>query len=151
MQLKLNMSCHLLKFEWDKFQIDISKHVEKSPQNADGRTDGHFHGVIRPVFFKRAYRNYSNQTGIKALVWYSRSLFKLIEAGWRIHVSIILPPMVQIIACRQAIQLNQCWNVVDWTLRNKLQWRFTKFLYFIQENAFENVVWKTTAISSRAQ
>ena len=38
MQLKLDMSCHLLNV-YTKFQIDISKHVKKSPENADGRTD----------------------------------------------------------------------------------------------------------------
>ena len=36
--------------------------------------------------------------------------------------------------------LNQCWNIVNWTLRNKLQRNFNQNLYiFIQENAFENV------------
>ena len=37
--------------------------------------------------------------------------------------------------------LNQCWVIVNWTLRNKLQWNFnqnTKF--FIHENLSENVV-----------
>ena len=35
---------------------------------------------------------------------------------------------------------------------NKLQWNFNRNLYnFIQENAFENVVWKTAAILSRPQ
>ena len=38
MKLKLDMSCHLLK-AYTKFQIDISKPVEKSPENSDGRTD----------------------------------------------------------------------------------------------------------------
>ena len=38
MQLKLNMPCFLLNV-YTKFQIDISKRVEKSPENADGRTD----------------------------------------------------------------------------------------------------------------
>ena len=38
MQLKLDMSCHLLNV-YTKFQIDISKHVEENPENADGRTD----------------------------------------------------------------------------------------------------------------
>ena len=43
--------------------------------------------------------------------------------------------------------LNQCRNIVDWTLRNKLQWNFKRNSYiFIQENAFENVVWKMAAI-----
>ena len=38
MKLKLDMSCHLLNV-YTKFQIDISKHVEKESGNADGRTD----------------------------------------------------------------------------------------------------------------
>ena len=37
--------------------------------------------------------------------------------------------------------LKQCWNVVNWTLGNKLQWNLNRNLYiFIQENAFENRV-----------
>ena len=47
---------------------------------------------------------------------------------------------------------NQCWNIVNKTLRNKLQWNLHQNSYiFIQENAFENVVWKTAAILSRPQ
>ena len=38
------------------------------------------------------------------------------------------------------------------TIRNKLQWDFNRNLYiFVQENAFENVVWKMAAILSRPQ
>ena len=48
MQLKLDMSCHLLNV-YTKFQIDISKHVEEK-SGKRGRTDGHCHGIIRPVF-----------------------------------------------------------------------------------------------------
>ena len=48
--------------------------------------------------------------------------------------------------------LNQWWNIVNWTNRNKLQWNFNQnHNIFIQENAFENVVWKTAAILSRLQ
>ena len=39
MQLKLDMSSYLLNV-YTKFQIDFLKHVEKSPENADKRTDG---------------------------------------------------------------------------------------------------------------
>ena len=47
--------------------------------------------------------------------------------------------------------LNQCWNIVNWTLRNKLQWNLKQNSYiFIEENAFENVVWKMAAILSRS-
>ena len=48
--------------------------------------------------------------------------------------------------------LNQRWNNVNWTLGNKLQWNLNRNLtIFIQENAFENVVWKMVAILSRPQ
>ena len=46
--------------------------------------------------------------------------------------------------------LNQCWNIVSWTPRNKLQWNSNRNSYiFIQENPFENVVWKMAAILSQ--
>ena len=48
--------------------------------------------------------------------------------------------------------LNQCWNIVNWTLGNKLQWNLNRISnIFIQENEFENVVWKMAAILSRPQ
>ena len=36
--------------------------------------------------------------------------------------------------------LYQCWLIVNWTIRNKLQWNLYSDIIFIQENAFENVV-----------
>ena len=46
--------------------------------------------------------------------------------------------------------LNQWWDIVYWTFRNKLQWNFNRNSYiFTQENAFENVVWKIAATLSR--
>ena len=45
--------------------------------------------------------------------------------------------------------LKQCWNIVDWTLRNKLQWYFNWNSYiFIEKNAFECVNSEMAAISS---
>ena len=39
--------------------------------------------------------------------------------------------------------MNQRWNIVNWTPRNKLQWNVNQNSYiFIQENPFENVVWQ---------
>ena len=47
---------------------------------------------------------------------------------------------------------NQCLNIVNWTHGNKLQRNFNRNSnIFFQENAFENVVWKITAILSRSQ
>ena len=48
--------------------------------------------------------------------------------------------------------LNQCWNIVSWTLGNKLQWNLNQNSQkFVQENAFENGVWKMAAILSWPQ
>ena len=48
--------------------------------------------------------------------------------------------------------LNQCWNIVNWTLGNKLQWNFSRNSnIFIEENTFENVVCEMLFISSRPQ
>ena len=45
--------------------------------------------------------------------------------------------------------LNQCWNIVDYTLRNKLQWKSIKNTrVFIHENVFENVVCEMATILS---
>ena len=55
------------------------------------------------------------------------------------------PPLVHIMACSH--YLNRWWNIVNWTLKNKFQWYFhPNTAIFIQENAFENVVWKMTVI-----
>ena len=48
--------------------------------------------------------------------------------------------------------LNQCWNIVNWTIGNKVQWNLNRTLcIFVLENAFEIVVWKLAAILSRPQ
>ena len=48
--------------------------------------------------------------------------------------------------------LNQCWNIVNWTLRSKLQCNFNWISnIFIQENALENVVCEMASILSRPQ
>ena len=39
--------------------------------------------------------------------------------------------------------LNQCWNIINLTLRNKLQWNVNRNSYiFSQENTFENAILK---------
>ena len=48
--------------------------------------------------------------------------------------------------------LNQCWNVVDWTPGNKLQWNFSLDIYILFTSfihTFENVARKMAAILSR--
>ena len=45
--------------------------------------------------------------------------------------------------------MHQCWNIVNWILRNKLQWNFNRNLnIFIQDNVFENGVCEMAAILS---
>ena len=48
--------------------------------------------------------------------------------------------------------LKQCWDIVNWNSRNKLQWNFKRNSnIFIQENPFENIIWKMASILSRTQ
>ena len=43
--------------------------------------------------------------------------------------------------------LNQCWVIVNWALRNKLQWHFNQNTnLFIYENASENIICQTASI-----
>ena len=43
--------------------------------------------------------------------------------------------------------LNQCWNIVNWTLIKKIQWNLNhNYDIFIQENTLESVVYETVAI-----
>ena len=47
---------------------------------------------------------------------------------------------------------HQCWDIVIWTPGDKLQWNLNRNSYiFVQENAFQIVVWKMVAILSRPQ
>ena len=48
--------------------------------------------------------------------------------------------------------LNWCWIIVNWTLRNKLQWQFNQNTkLFIHENAYENIFYEMAAILSKGQ
>ena len=48
--------------------------------------------------------------------------------------------------------LKQCWIIVNWTLRNKLQWNFNQNSnILIQENVFESIVCKMASILSQLQ
>ena len=48
--------------------------------------------------------------------------------------------------------LNQCWIIVNWTLRNKLQWNFDwNSNIFIKENALENRICEMAAILSKGR
>ena len=45
--------------------------------------------------------------------------------------------------------LNQCWFIINWTRRNKLQWNFNQNTkVFIHENASENIVCEMAAVLS---
>ena len=49
----------------------------------------------------------------------------------------------------QSHDLNQCWVIINWTLRNKFQWNFNQNMkLFIYENASENIVCEMAAIFS---
>ena len=57
-----------------------------------------------------------------------------------------------VLGWRQANYLNQWWNIVNWSLTNRLQWNFNQNSYtFMEENIFESAVCKMTYISSQHQ
>ena len=57
-----------------------------------------------------------------------------------------------ILFCDPHVSTRGIASILNWTLRNKLQWNLNRnSSIFIQENAFENVVWKMAAILSRPQ
>ena len=48
--------------------------------------------------------------------------------------------------------MHQCWDIVNLDSTKKLQWNLNQNPYtFVRQNAFENVVWKTTAILCQPQ
>ena len=48
--------------------------------------------------------------------------------------------------------LNQYWNIVNLNIKNKIPWNIDRnWNIYIQENAFENVVWKIAAFLSRSE
>ena len=77
--------------------------------------------------------------------------------GWVTHIcvsnlSIIGSDNGLITWSASSSYLNQCWNIVKWTLRNKLKWNLNQNSnIFIEENAFESVVCEMSAILSRPQ
>ena len=88
---------------------------------------------------------------------FHRIQITLIHWGWEMHIRVskltvtgsdngLLPWWVT------HYYLNQCWNIVDLVLRNKIQWNDNCNLFiFIQENAFEYVVCEMAAILSQPQ
>ena len=61
--------------------------------------------------------------------------------------------LAQIMTCRifgSKHYLNQCWIIVNWTLRNKLHWNFDQNTkQFIHENVSENIVCEMATILAR--
>ena len=59
------------------------------------------------------------------------------EAEWRLYASVNQQSLVQITLVawtEPSHYLNQCWNIVNWTLRNKLHWNFNRNSnIFVQE------------------
>ena len=72
---------------------------------------------------------------------------------WCIYASVNLTELVQTMAWRRSSHyINQCWTIVNCTLRNKLHSNLNRNSYiFSPENSFENIVTKIAVILSRPQ
>ena len=116
MKLKLDMSCHLLN-AYTKFQIDISKHVEKKSGKlgrTDGQTDGHCHSIIRP-FFKRAYNKWwvikqrSSQFQVHVcILWRTHDNFHNDLPNQKFHRSFWLMGSLKLVRLRQTVRVGAC-------------------------------------------
>ena len=123
--------------------------------------------VKKSHWFTRQYRSpgvdnlqMDRQTDMEhSPVCYWASIHKTIRGlnykGWVMHICVSKQgsSSLQIMACpTPGHYLKQCWNVVNWTLRNKFQWNFDQdHTFSLKENAFENVVWKMVTILSLPQ
>ena len=84
---------------------------------------------------------------VALLSYHGYSEGKLYYSRWR-HCMTMLSLLLSF--CEG--NLNQCWNIVNLTLGNRLQWNLNRKLnFFNQENAFENVVCEIAVILSRPQ
>ena len=107
-----------------------------------GKRSRHSRRMCNPQFYLSGKRPLKNllHNGIGSLRlnrdWINQRFF----ISWR--------PSVR----RQSYYLNQRFNIVNWTLRNKIQWNLNRnYMTFIQENAFESVVLKIAADLSQPQ
>ena len=98
-------------------------------------------------------------TKVSVAIWCHKAThIELTHWGWVMHICVselwhrCFQVMTFIIIIHQSYYLKHCWDIVDWTLGNKLQWNFDWNSYILrQENLSENVVWKMAAILSGPQ
>ena len=96
---------------------------------------------------------YARQIGNHAHIYWD-ALYLLTYWGGVPHICVSKVTLVQTMTWRREPShcLNQCCNIVDWILRNKLLWNLNQNSNtFILENEFQNVVWNMMAILSRTQ
>ena len=106
-------------------------------------------------FFRRPGKRdqfQEDSAGATGMTWQrrvTRNIF--IEAEWRIYICV---DTLNIIGSDNDLSpdwRNQYGNIVNLALRNELQWNFNRYSYiFIQEYAFENVVYEMAPILSRS-
>ena len=93
------------------------------------------------------------QVGFDRMIWHIRwCQCQWTHWGWVTHICVsILTTIGSDNGLVPSHYLNQCRDIVNWALRNKLQSNPNRNSYlFIQENAFEHV-WKMAAILSPPQ
>ena len=103
-----------------------------------------------PDFFNYVIVIWGRLASMKHHKYASHSTWSwLTQWGWVTHTCVIN----LIIAYSEPNHyLDQCWNIIKWTLGNILRGNFNQSLFiFIQVNAFENVAWEMATILSRPQ
>ena len=119
------------------------------------------------IFFKLNIKFSIQQNTLKissAKCWpFYHDLNKYIMHWYNFYVIVMRYPIEYIVVFFNSLRpsdawsapshyLNQCWNIVNWTLGNKIQRNLNRNWYiFFHENAFENIVRKSVAILSQPQ
>ena len=103
-----------------------------------------------PIFIAIHVHNYKMIGQLKRMFWMNNISWRLGLTHWSRVMHICISKLT-ILGSDNGLApshyLNQGWNIVNWILRSKPQWNLNRNSYIsIQENVFENVIWKVAAI-----
>ena len=113
--IHVTSSCHQVKMALLTTHLGLVPHVSKRKNSSHFPNDSYMH------------QNHS------ICLIASRKKYQFIEADWRIYISksTILVSYNGLPPGQPSHYLNQCWNTVNWTPRNKLQWNFDWNSYIV--------------------
>ena len=117
-------------------------------------SDQQFNCLLRCVTYTRDLTVYQNAySWVKSLNYAMMgSLISPCATYMHQWIGLALVQIMVVAYSAPSHHLNQCWVIVNWTLRNKLQWNFNQNIKLsIHENASEYIICEKAAILSRGR